>query len=191
MNPDTVMRRARRRTVRWGLAVLGVTLVCAIGPVQSAQQRILIVNSEQSVPRYAVAHTSFKNALGRTTDEIDLGTAANTEATLRRLIETTNPAVVYCIGSQAFVSTTNVAKDRNIIVSSAINVGRFPATPKVFGIASELRPAAQMTHFRLLFPQVRRIGILYSADYNDAFVRDAEAQDSDVGLQVVARQLRR
>ena len=50
---------------------------------------------------------------------------------------------------------------------------------------------AQMTVFRLLFPKVRRIGVLYSADYNGAWVREAEAQDADVDLQVVARQVRR
>lgn len=168
-----------------------IALVVAIGPLESAQGRILIVNSDRSVPRYAVAHASFKNALGRTTDEIDLGAGANQEETLRRLIATTNPAVVYCIGSQAYLTATAVAKDRNIIVSSALNVRRFPAAPKMFGIATELQPVAQMTMFRLLFPQVRRIGVLYSADYNGEWIREAEALDSDAGLQITSRQVSR
>jgi len=167
-----------------------VALACAIESAALAQS-ILIVNSDQSIPRYAVPHASFKDSLGRAIEEIDLGTAANTDAALRRLIEATNPAVVYCIGSRAYLSTTNVAKSRNIIVSSALNMRRFPAAARTYGIASELAPNAQMTMFRLLFPRVRRIGVLYSADYNDAWIRDAEAHDSDVGLEIVPRAVRR
>lgn len=175
----------------WMAATLWLASCVCLLASPLAAQGVLIVNSDRSVPRYAVPHASFKDTLERPTEEIDLGSGANSEAALRRLIDSSNPSVVYCIGSQAYVSTTNVAKNRNIIVSSALNVRRFPTSLRTFGIASELPPAAQMTVFRLLFPKVRRIGVLYSADYNGAWVREAEAQDADVDLQVVARQVRR
>lgn len=184
----------RRRTQ--GLRTPGARLGCALliastsAPL-SAQPRILIVNSDQSVPRYAGAHTSFKGALGGNIDEIDLAAAKGPEAALRNLIASVDPGVVYCIGSQAYLMTNQVAKNRQIIVSSAINVSRFPRAPRVFGIATEIQPAAQMTFFRLLFPKVRRIGLLYSADYNGEFAREAEAQDADLNLEIVARPVRK
>ena len=83
-----------------------------------------------------------------------------------------------------------MARGRKIVVSSAINWERLPASQTTYGIASELSPAMQLTTFRYLFPEIRRIGILYSREFQQETVRDARAAAAELGMTLEFKSVR-
>lgn len=157
----------------------------------AAENRVVILNSDLSVENYLVAQTAFKAALGPGTVEVDLGRNWINEAEVERTIRSQNPEVLYCIGSKAYLLAARIARDRRIILSSAINWQRFPDRRNTHVIASEVSPAAQLAMFRYFFPSLRRVGVLYSRAFNKEWLEAARTAAREIDIDVVAEVLTR
>lgn len=181
-------RAASRVTV---LALLAVSFALAWAVVaQAPTGKVLVVNSDAAVEKYATAQFAFRDALGTPVKELNL--AGLTDAAAERAIRAETPTAVYSIGTKAFLAASKAAKGRPIVMSSVINWQRLPATAAAGTqvIANELPSAAQLTLFRYFFPQVKRIGVLYSADFNRQWMTDAVAAGRDVGVEVIGVSVR-
>ena len=102
----------------------------AVARAAAANGRVLVVNTDASIAKYAEVQSSFKEALGnRPLTEIDLHTAG--ETLLRRALASESPALIHCIGAAAYQAAARLARDHRIVLSriNAIEVsfcGDFP-----------------------------------------------------------------
>lgn len=166
----------------------GITLPCLVVLTLLAQAptgKVLIVNSDGTVEKYNTAQAAFRESLGAPVKELDL--AGMSAAAAERAIRAEAPTAVYTIGSSAFLAASKAAKGKPIVMSSVLNWQRLPAAaaPGTHIIANEMPSASQLTMFRYFFPMVKRIGVLYSAQFNKQWMADAVAAGRDVGVEVI------
>jgi putative tryptophan/tyrosine transport system substrate-binding protein len=160
-----------------------------IAPCHAANT-VLILNSDMTVERYQQAQEAFKETLNLATLDLDLSRQP-AERQIERQIRQARPEFIYCIGTRAYNLVHNLDRDKNIVISSAINVKRLPVGSRTYGIANEMPAAIQLTYFRFFFPEVKRIGVLYSSQYNQEIFEEAVAAGRDVDIQVVGARIRR
>ena len=187
--PSAVHGRGPNRVLGLALFCLGLWLVPGLQAAAPAGTRILVLNTDSSVEKYAEVQNAFKLSVKSPTIDVDL--AKQGEARLRRVLASENPAAVYCIGGKAYQAATRVAKDKPIILSSTINWQRFPARKQTLVIANEIPATAQLTLFRHFFPKLQRVGVLYNRDINKEWFAQAVAAGQEVGCEILGRPVRR
>ncbi|MDY6921471.1 MAG: ABC transporter substrate binding protein [Pseudomonadota bacterium] len=167
---------------------LWVVSACTPTPAidqQSGLAKVLVINSNQSIPRYQTAETGFKSTLRRTRMvSVDLGDDQQPTETLQDLLNQEPYAVIYCIGAKALGSIEYLAPDTPVVYSSVLSWRRFQHQPGYFGISSEVAPAAQLAWFKYFFPAIQRIGVMYS-DTNSALLEDARHAAEALSLTLV------
>ncbi len=181
--------RAASRVNALVLVAFTLSLAWAV-LAQAPTGKVLVVNSDAAVEKYSTAQLAFRDALGQPVKELDL--AGLTDAAAERAIRAEAPAAVYSIGAKAFLAASKAAKGKPIVMSSVINWQRLPAAAAAGTqvIANELPSTTQLTLFRYFFPQVKRIGVLYNADFNRQWMADAVAAGRDVGVEVIGVSVR-
>jgi len=172
------------------------TLILAVGLLLAAQSvpgesKLLIVNSDASVKRYLAAQTAFKESTAEPVHEVDVSARGFDVDRLAKLVKQEDPELLYCIGSKAYLMTYKVDRNRKMVVSSAINWQRFPLGDKTYGIATQLPAGMQLTMFRYLFPDVRRIGVLYSKKFNAEWLDQARKEAEEAGVELESAAIRR
>lgn len=180
---------------------LGVLCICAaLFTTRSGygEGKVLIVSSDKSVSKYAVAHAAFAEAIASPTSEVDLATErvdrakpaqvkaqlSKAKAELAKAIESEDPSLVYCLGSNAYVMTYELARERRIVFSLAINWQRFPLGDRTCGVANELPAGMQLTMLRYFFPKIQTIGVLYSKQFNREWLKHAKAAAKEMDVDV-------
>lgn len=182
-NMPDVRRRGRSFPVGLGALISAATgVLVAYGAVPRVS-RVMVVNSDSTVAKYAEVAGAFNASLGMSPTEVD--SSKISDAQLRRLVSSTKPDVIYCIGAAAYQSATLATRDTPIIFSSAINWQRFPSRRRTHVIANELPATAQLTLFRHFFPGLKRVGVLYNRDINRQWFAAAQDAGREVGLEVV------
>ena len=170
------------------LAALGLAglLPSAVATAaESPTAKILVVNSDGAVEKYKTAQKSFRDSFEHPVKELDL--SGLSEQAAERAIRSESPTAVYSIGTKAALAAGRAVPGKPMVVSSVINWHRLPSAkaPDTHVIANELPSAAQLTMFRYFFPKIRRVGVLYSRDFNRQWMADAIAAGRDVGIEVV------
>jgi len=174
----------------WVLSLVGLFLVLNSGWYSASEagaitQKILILNSNMSVEKYFAVQTEFKSKFNFPIVELDLGSKWFDNSEIEKSIRRESPDVIYCIGSKAYMLAFRYAKDKNLIFSSAINYLRLPMAENSYGISNELLAAFQLTLYRYFFPDVKRIGVLYSKTYNQEWLRTAVEDAKEVQVEIV------
>jgi putative ABC transport system substrate-binding protein len=151
----------------------------------SPPAKILVVNSDGRVEKYNTAQKSFRDSFEHPVKELDL--SGLSEQAAERAIRSESPTAVYTIGVKAAAAAGRSVPGKPMVVSSVINWHRLPSAkdPNTHVIANELPSAAQLTMFRYFFPRIRRVGVLYSRDFNRQWMADAVAAGTDVGIEVI------
>ncbi|MCF6148336.1 MAG: hypothetical protein E3K37_06725 [Candidatus Kuenenia sp.] len=167
-------------------AILFIFLPCSTNTSFSdTTENVLIINSDMSIKNYSLAHTGFKSVIPNPKGEIDLGNKWKDEAELEKMIQKSNPAIIYCIGIKAYLFSHKLAKDTTLIFSSIINWRRLTMEENTYGISSELLPSMQLMMYRYLFPKTSKIGVLYSKEYNEEWMQLARDDAKDIGISLV------
>ncbi len=147
------------------------------------QPRILILNSNLSVKKYFIMQSQFKKKFKNPTVDIDIGSKWQEEGWLEKTIRKQNPELIFCIGSKAYIQANKLAKDAKMIFSLGINWRRFPRTEKTYVISPESPPLTQLMMYRYFFPDIKKVGVLYSKD-NLEWFNLAKSQGKEVGIAV-------
>jgi len=98
-----------------------------------------------------------------------------------------NPDLIIALGARAATLAATVEKKRPIVFTMVINYRRYPilAQPNLTGIAMELPPRTVLTQFRLLYPEVRAIGIPYHPKVTREVIADQEMVANTLNLKIV------
>ncbi len=146
--------------------------------------KIMVINSNAAIDRYRTAEETFMETLPNPVLKLDLGTEQLKLREMEELLYDHYPDLVYCIGTKAYLLANKFISDRNIIFSSIIDWQRLPTAPKTSGISSELNPEMQITLYRYMLPEIKRIGVLYSPKYNNHWFEKAQKAAEAMDFQL-------
>lgn len=126
---------------------------------------------------------SFPNAA---ISVLDLKGERDTEK-VQKLISKTEPSVIVCLGSLAANTAISVEKKIPIIFSMVINYSRYSELQRenVTGVSMEIPSETLLTHFRMLLPQIRSIGVPFHPSVSSEIVADAVNASKKVGVELV------
>lgn len=165
-----------------------VTTPIVSTPIASAPN-ILLVNTNNTVERYQVAQQAFLDTVRNVNvHQLDLAGENSPTEVLQDSFNTHQFDAVYCIGAKALGSVDYLDRDLPVVYSSVLNWRRFAGESNYFGVASEVAPEAQLTWFKYFFPEIRKIGVIYSAD-NRKLIKDAAVSAENLSLQLVAEEI--
>ena len=134
---------------------------------------VLILNSNKDIERYAQAQSSFKSIIKDNVIEFDLRGKWVDESIVEDIILDDRPTVVYCVGLRAYKLADKLVGDENSIVfSSIINWRKIPQRTNIFGVANELNPGMKLASFSYMFPQVKKIGVLFNKSHSERWIQD-------------------
>ena len=166
------------------LILVLLTIFISNSLIARENDNVLILNSDVSINKYSLANTEFKTRVTNLIGEIDLGSKWLDEKNIKNKILEIDPDIIYCIGSKAYQMAYKIGKNKNMIFSLVINWHRLPMGKNTYGISNELPQSMQLTMYRYFFPDINKIGVLYSKDYNkewfDIAVESAEEMDIDI-----------
>lgn len=152
--------------------------------------KILILNSNMSIEKYALAQAEFKSKMRGTIVEIDLGDKQFDIARIKKTLQEMKPDIIYCIGSKAHVLGHQLPGNNKIIFSSALNWRRLPTGENTYGISNELPSGMQLMMYRYLFPEIKKIGVIYSKKFNEEWLKGAVKDGRDMGIDIVGKSVK-
>lgn len=161
--------------------LLILTLACC---TNLCSAKTLIINSNQSVKKYSLMQSVFQNKFKSTTQGINLKGELADKHWLGQTLDEVNPELIFCIGSKAYLQTSEQAGDTNILFSLAMNWKRFQLTKNTYVIATELPPINILMLYRYYFPDMKSFAILYSKQYNQEWFAEALADAADIGIKI-------
>lgn len=175
------------------LAALALVIATTIGSVATSapRKKVLVVTSNAAVPKFRQVEEAFTTAFDGVVARVDLGNEADADARVRIALLAENPDAVFCVGSRAYIATSQATRRAPVVFTSTVNSQRLAGGDNVFGVASEMPADYQLTAFRHLFPGLQRIGLLYSERFNEETARTALASGRDVKIEVIARAVHR
>ncbi len=170
--------------------MLSILIVCFYSSFALAAEinsRILIINSDKSVGKYATIHSQFKSAFKVRLFEIDMQGKTLTPTAFKQQLARLRPNLIYTIGSKAYIQASAVIKNQPLIFSSMINWRRFKLNNNTYGVALELQVDMPLYLYSYLFPNIRRLGVLYSKRYNQQWFNTAQLQAQEVGISIYGK----
>ncbi|WP_051906518.1 ABC transporter substrate-binding protein [Methylomarinum vadi] len=156
-------------------------------PHAGDNDKLLIVNSDLSVQKYALMQEVFQAHNHYSATVINLADDSPDKASA--LIQDRRYQIIYTIGTKAYLLAREAAADKNIVFSSVMNWRRLPLTEKSYGIAQELPAMMQLMMFRYLFPDLSKIGVLYSKQFNEEWMSHAENEGREMGVEVIGKDI--
>lgn len=106
-----------------------------------------------------------------------------------------NPKLIIAFGAKAaYVAKTwcRGLPNLQVLFAMVLNWKRYDLldSPNVIGIAAEASPGTQLANLSMLSPRLKRIGIIYSAEFTADFVKEAKAAAEILGLQIIAQEIK-
>jgi len=173
--------------LRFGIVCLLFVLSCPGGLFGGGTPKILLVNSDARLEKYEEAGDGFKKALLHPVFEVRVDEKKWTLSHIEELIYDEDPELIYCIGTKAYLIANKYARKTDRIFSSIINWMRLPRTERTFGVSNELHPGMQIMLFRHIFPHVKKIGVLYSREYNSQWFERSQEQAKDMDVEILGQ----
>ncbi len=176
------------------MKVLRTIIICLFfllfypgSPSSDDGPKVLLINSDATVEKYEKAGNEFRKALPHPVVEVRLDQKKWKVSDVEDLIYDEDPDLVYCIGTKAYLIGNEYAGETNLVFSSIINWMRLPKTERTFGVSNELHPGMQMMLFRHIFPDVKKIGVLYSRQYNSQWFEKTREEAKNMGIEIIGK----
>ncbi len=162
--------------------------VCLTDAGFAQSGKVLIVNSDTAVYRYEKIAIEFKKVIQQNAYqwiEFNLDRYAEAEAELKKLVQQENPGLIYCIGTKAYSLAHNVAPNKKLLFSAAINWQRLNIDKGTYGVANELSSAQEISLLRYYFPTLKTIGLLYNDKFSREYVETIKKDALALGLNII------
>lgn len=145
--------------------------------------KILLISSKASVEKYRVAQAEFKKTISHPIREVDLG---SDKYDINDLLSF-DPDLVYCIGTKAYYFANKHFSDKHIVFSSIINWLRLPLSQNTYGVSNELHTRMPIMMFRYIFPDRKKIGVLYSSKYTLQLFEKSRSEAKELGIEIIGK----
>ncbi len=181
-----------RNMIRYFLWVLGcfVLLVWTAETIAADEKpNVFVINSDASVEKYTISQTEFVKSITYSVNVVDLGKKSIKAADVEELIYDEDPDLIYCIGVKAYVIARKFAEKTPLVFSSILNWRRLPMDDKTYGVSNEFRAEMEMMWFRYIFPDVQKIGVLYSQEFTEEWFKASQKTAKEIGIELVGREV--
>jgi putative ABC transport system substrate-binding protein len=172
---------------RFTWLIAGLLLLYPGSLAADKEPNVMLINSDARVEKYRVAQEEFTRALSHHVHAINLDDPQWKVADVENLLYDEYPDLVYCIGSKAYLIAHRYISEKDIVFSSIVNWQRLPATKKTYGVSGELHSGMQMTLFRYIFPEMKKIGVLYSTRYNSQWFNKTVEEGKKLGVGITGK----
>ncbi len=182
-------RRAHWPALTWLLA-LSLSLV----PANRAGAVVLVVASDD-LPQYREPIEAFEASSSRRVQLIDIdGSRERGEDLLRAAARRNDIEGVFALGGQAAHLSRQLLGSRPLVFALVLDPSPFASmSPEaaVAGISVEMPADALLTRFKLLLPQIRRVGMIHGPETPARLLAEASAASAALGLELVAEKIER
>ncbi len=146
--------------------------------------KVLLINSDASVSKYGEVQEAFKEDIPHPVVGVNLGDEKWDMPSVENLLYDEYPDITYCIGSKAYHIASKYIGEKDIVFSSVLNWLRLPLTRKTYGVSNELHAEMQIMLFRYIFPDVRKVTMLYSKRYTQELFKNAKDKARNMGVEI-------
>jgi putative ABC transport system substrate-binding protein len=167
------------------LIALPALLLCLFFLPLPAPATDIVLIKESDIKPYRSAIDGIKSSCTCSVLEFDLDDADEIEHALKG-----RPTAVVTVGTDAYRKARGI---RNIPLVYAMVIPADTAGPQpdnISGVSMDIEPGEYISAITSLFPDAKRIGLLYDPDNTGEFVRDAEAQAREAGVALIAKSVR-
>ena len=146
---------------------------------------VYILNSDRLVEKLSLSEINFKKHFSGKLKSFDLKELEKKKKNIKKIFKPAKQDLIYCIGSRALSFVLKTYPKNRIIFSSVINWRRFDISELSYGISGEIPVETQLTLFKLVFPSIKKIGIVYSPEYNQEWFDEALSNEKAFNLKLV------
>jgi putative ABC transport system substrate-binding protein len=153
--------------------------------------KVLIINSDNSIYRYQENANEFKKILsqnGYQWSEFDIAShATSSDEELKQIIQKDTAPLIYCIGTKAYSLVRDIAKGKKLLFSAAINWRKLNIGADTYGVANELSPSQEVSLLRYFFPSIKKIGLLYTDKFSREYVEAIKQESAKLKVEIVSQ----
>ncbi|MEJ2619661.1 MAG: ABC transporter substrate binding protein [Candidatus Thiodiazotropha sp.] len=165
-------------------------------PVWSAQQSIAVLLSDTEAV-YEQPLVEFRAKVKQPIEVFNLqGDIQRAPQVLSQVIAS-KPSLILAFGAKAaYFAKAATQHDQQVpvIFAMVLNWQRYKlldGQSNLAGINAEVSPGTQLLSMNLLFPEIRRLGVIYSKSHSALSVREAQRAAKLVGIDISARSIER
>ncbi|MBF0101958.1 MAG: hypothetical protein HQK77_13735 [Desulfobacterales bacterium] len=148
--------------------------------------KILVVNSNAEVEKYKTVQEEFVKLLPYPVYTFNLGDHDISEGDLKT-IKSYDPDLVYSIGGRAYSFVNKHFSDRQIVFSSIINWMRLHISKDTYGLSNELHVRLPIYIYRSLFPDIKKIGIIYSKQFTLQWFKQTRSVAKELDIEIIGK----
>jgi putative ABC transport system substrate-binding protein len=184
MNSPAISRKhASSRTKRIAIAFATTGLLLTTTGVSDAV--VLVVKSD-ALSQYDSPTDAFTSAYDGKIVELNLeGSREKGEQRLRKAAETHEIDAVFSLGTQAAYLTRHTLPDTPMVFAMALDWQRYGLDAAGTGVAVEMPADVLLTRFKLLLPNLSRLGVIYSEHASQASLDAAREAAEHLGIDLV------
>ncbi|MBF0100002.1 MAG: hypothetical protein HQK77_03755 [Desulfobacterales bacterium] len=173
--------------MNWIRAVLLIFLLVPKLSIAEIIPKIIVVNSNASVEKYKIVQDEFVKLIPYPLLSYDIADKSLEEIDIKLESDQTKADIIYCIGIKAYLFANKTFNAKSILFSSIINWLRLELPQNTYGISSELHSGMQISLFRYFFPQIKKIGVLYTKNYTRQWLTDTEAIGKEMNIEIISQ----
>ncbi len=185
----------KRRASLWGncmgyAGLISGTLICAlllliISPALSDAFEVAIVKSSDIKPYNDALEGFRKSCKCKVTEVSD----DSSNGVIRKIIGN-SPDAVLAVGTEAF-RKVKALKDLPVIYTMVMpsEVNNLRQT-NISGVSMDVSPEASVRTLADVFPERKRIGLIYDPKYTGAYVKEIAESAAKEGLKIIAESIR-
>ncbi len=170
------------------ILILTLQLFCLVlwHQVQAEKSKsVLLINSDSSVGIYNSSQKSFLDNYQGKVESIDLSDKKwNSLDKIKTTLYDIYPDVVYCIGTRAYLLAEKFIPERNLVFSSTVNWHNLPKNENSFGISSRLHSGMELMTLKLIFPETKRLGVIFTDKYHQSWMTSTEKEATKMGIKL-------
>ena len=104
---------------------------------------------------------------------------------LAQEIDQQNTALIYCLGVMACQSVQQLDQPRPVVASLVLTAESIAQLAQGTGVFLNYLPETQLQWHKKLFPQLRRIGVIYNPEQNQKLIDEAAVIAGKLGLELI------
>ena len=160
-------------------------------PVCSAESPVVVLLSD-SEEAYEQPLAEFKAKIKQEISVYNLQGDIKRAPTIMQSIMSSNPSLILALGAKAAYfakAATSSRQDIPVVFAMVLNWQRYKLMQdqnNIAGIDSDVSSGTQLLSLNLFFPQVKRLGVLYSKTHSETKIDEASRAADLVGMDVVS-----
>jgi putative ABC transport system substrate-binding protein len=160
-------------------------------PVWSSEGPVVVLLSDSEVA-YEQPLAEFEAKLMREVSVYNLHGDIERAPDLMQRIMNSNPSLILALGAKAAYFAKAATQSRQevpVIFAMVLNWQRYKlmqGQENIAGIDSDVSSGTQMLSLNLFFPEVRRLGVLYSKSHSSTTIDEAARAAEIVGMDIVS-----